>query len=265
VGREPTKQPRTDGGESAQPRRRFTISTVYAGFGFLTAVIGFVFLVDPALRPDPRENQAATLEAVAVDKGISFRGYAERVGEGRSEKVVNAGRAACLPGNVVYLKIGLVGFKGRQTRMRNLTFSAATRERVRGVINIPGEALRISGDVPSDQSVSLQWVQWPFLNGSFFVRFELSSGKNLLAVADTKPFKVTQHRYHKLLDRCEQQRMHGRHSEGPGFREASLKTGGDGFDTARWLLYAFALGAAGLIGAGLYSLISRLRSRRSAL
>jgi hypothetical protein len=59
--------------------------------------------------------------------------------------------------------------------------------------------------------------------------------------------------------------MHRRPSEGPGLQEASRKTGGGGFDTARWLLYAFALGAAGLIGAGLYSLISRLRSRRSAL
>jgi hypothetical protein len=41
-----------------------------------------------------------------------------------------------------------------------------------------------------------------------------------------------------------------------------MALGHAGFDTARWLIYAFALGAAGVIGAGIYSMVVRQRNRR---
>jgi hypothetical protein len=262
-GGEPEQHPRTSGGDAERPRSRFTITAVYAAFGFLTAVVGFAFLVDPALRPDPRERQEASLAAVAVDQGITFRGYAERIGAARAPQALDEG--ACVPGSVVYLRISLAGFKDRETRVRYLTFDANTHKRVDDPINRFGQALRIRSDVPSDQSVSPQWVQWPFGNGSgsYFLRFELSRGNNLLAVADTDPFKVSTTKYVKLFNQCLDERKKKHHSEGPGFQEASLTTGGGGFDTARWLTYAFAVGAAGVIGAGIYSLVVRLRSRRT--
>ena len=258
---EPEQHPRTSDGDTEPPRRRFTISTVYAAFGFLTAVIGFVFLVDPALRPDPREHQEAGVAALAVDQGITFRGYAERIGAATAPEAQNEG--ACVPGSVVYLRINLVGFKDRETRLRYLVFWANTHKRVNGLVNRFGQALRIRSDVPSDQSVSPQWVQWPFGNSSYFIRFELSRGNNLLAVADTDKFKVSTTKFAKLFYDCKTQRMSGKPSEGPGFQEASLTIGGGGFDTAHWLIYAFALGAAGVIGAGIYSLVTRWRSRRT--
>jgi hypothetical protein len=257
----PEQHPPASGGDTERPRSRFTISAVYAAFGFLTAAVGFVFLVDPALRPDPRERQEASLAAVAVDQGITFRGYAERVGEASAPQAQDEG--ACVPGSVVYLQISLVGFKDRETRLRELTFDANTDKRVNGLVNRFGQALRIRSDVPSDQSVSPQWVQWPFANGSYFIRFELSRGDNLLAVADTETFKVNTTTFTKRLNKCNEQRNNQQHSEGPGFQEASLSTDGGGFDTARWLIYAFALGAAGVIGAGVYSLVVRLRNRRT--
>jgi len=260
-GGEPEQKPPTSGGDTERPRSRFTISAVYAAFGFLTAVVGFVFLVDPALRPDPRDRQEASLAAVAVDPGITFRGYAERIGAASDPQALDEG--ACVPGSVVYLQISLVGFKDRETRLRYLTFDATTHKRVNGLVNRFGQALRIRSDVPSDQSVSPQWAQWPLGNGKYFLRFELSHGKSLLAVADTKPFKVSTTKFVKLFNKCKAQRRNHLLSEGPGFQEASLTTGGGGFDTARWLIYAFALGAAGVIGAGIYSLVVRLRSRRT--
>ena len=263
MGDEPDQPPRTSGSDTQQPRSRFTISAVYAAFGFLTAIVGFAFLVDPALRPDPRDRQEATVTAAAVDQGITFRDYAERVGASRTPQAQQKG--ACAPGNVVYLQISLVGFKDRETRLRHLTFDANTHKPVSGLANsTSGEPVRIRSDVPSDQSVSPQWAQWPFANGSYFLRFELSRGNNLLAVADTDTFKVSTTKFVKLFNTCNQQRIHHPHpSEGRGLQEASLTTGGSGFDTAQWLIYAFALGAAGVIGAGIYSLVTWLRSRRT--
>lgn len=45
-------------------------------------------------------------------------------------------------------------------------------------------------------------------------------------------------------------------------RRKEMALGHAGFDTARWLIYAFALGAAGVIGAGIYSMVVRQRNRR---
>ena len=82
-------------GEQKQPPARersrlFSAGAAYALFGFATAAVSFVFLVDPALRPDPRENQIASISTAAVDRGITLRGYAERVGEQNSAQLRNS-------------------------------------------------------------------------------------------------------------------------------------------------------------------------------
>jgi hypothetical protein len=239
---------------------------IYAAFGFVTAVVSFVFLVDPALRPDPRETQIATLQGVAFDEGISFRGYAERVGQGNSPEVAADGAAACVPGNIVYLSESLQGFKNRPTTLRFLTLNAVTHQRIRGApdsVSGGGPALDISGEVPSDQSVSLQWVQWPSNPGSYIVRFELFRGQSLLAVADTPKFVVTNERYAGLFRKCEAQRQSGKLSEGGGYAEASIGgSSGGGFDLAQALLYLALACAAGLVGTLIFSRAARLWKRQ---
>ena len=249
-------------GDGEQPRRRITAPTIYAAFGFVAAIISFVFLVDPALRPDPRETQAATLRSVAFDPGISLRGYAERVGQGQSASLRQEGPAACVPGNVVYLQEDLQGFKNRRTALRFLTLDAVTHRRLRGVADsVSGgtPALEIMSEAPSDQSVSLQWVQWPHATGSYIERFELFHGENLLAVADTPVFRVNAARYLSLFQECYADLKAGRRSEGQGFAEASLGGGGGGFDATQWLVYVALVAVAGLVGALLVSGASRLR------
>jgi hypothetical protein len=250
--------------QSERGRRWLTAPMVYAGLGVLTAVISFVFLVDPSLRPDPRDTQAATLETVAFDQGISLRGYAERVGQGDSQQVKSFGRNACAPGNVVYLTESLQGFKSRHTTLRFLTLNAVTHERVQGEpASVSGgrPALEITSEVPSDQSVSLQWVQWPSNPGKYLIRFELFHGHSLLAIADTPRFTVTNSGYYKLFNQCEQLRMKRKPSEGAGFAEASIGGGGGGFDTARALFWVAVAGAIGLLVALLVSGGIRLRDR----
>ena len=61
-------------GEQKQPPARersrlFSAGAAYALFGFATAAVSFVFLVDPALRPDPRENQIASISTAATVLG----------------------------------------------------------------------------------------------------------------------------------------------------------------------------------------------------
>jgi hypothetical protein len=263
-------QPQTVEEAPAQEKKagwfNFTATNVYALFGFVTALVSFVFIVDPALRPDPRENQIASMSAVALDRGITFRGYAARVG-GRADQLLNqavANQSACNPGNVVYLDEHLQGFKNRDATLKYLTLSATTDQRVRayGAPAISGGvASRLTGDVTSDEGVSMQWVQWPIHPGTYFVRFELFSGGNLLTLADTKKFVVTKKRVHDLVNMCMNQINQGYPSEGPGYSEASFGRGG-GIDVGQWLLYITLFIVGGLVAALVIHGIVLLRRRK---
>jgi hypothetical protein len=242
--------------KEGKPRRGFTTTTVYAAFGFLTALVSFVFLVNPAWRPDPRDRQIADLTTPAVDVGIPFGAYIERVGD------VNRMRdkkALCIPGNVVYIKVSLQGFKHRDTTLRWVTMNAVTNRRVES----RGEVL-LRGQAPSDQGVSLVWVQWPLRHDvrKYVIRFLLRSDDDLLAVADTPEFRVTQDRYVRLYNRCLDDVETGKPLEGDGPLEASLG-GGGGFDVGRWLLFAAVAVTAGLLAAlAFHGATGLLRRRR---
>ena len=112
-----------------RPVRGFTAGAVYAAFGFLTALVSFVFLVNPAWRPDPRDGQIADLTTAAFDVGIPFGAYLKRRGviQGRGK------RGLCIPGNIVYVKESLQGFKHRDTTLRWVTMDEETHKRVEGI------------------------------------------------------------------------------------------------------------------------------------
>jgi hypothetical protein len=245
----------------------FTATNVYALFGFVTAVVSFVFIVDPALRPDPRENQIASMSAVAFDQGITFRGYAARVGPRANPLLESAAdNSACNPGNVVYLDEHLQGFKNRDATLKYLTLSAKTDQRVRayGAPAVSGGvASRLTGDVTSDEGVSMQWVQWPKDPGTYFVRFELFSGGNLLTLADTPKFVVTKQRASDIENRCVIQMLQKTPSEGPGYSEASFG-GGGGIDVGQWLLYVTLFIVGGLVTALVIHGVILLRRRKQS-
>lgn len=256
-----------DGGEKEEKKPKFNVGpgNVYAFFGFLTALFGFIFLVDPALRPDPRQDQVASLSVSALDEGITFKGYAVRFGPRADELVRKVKNRGCLPGNVVYLDEQLQGFKHRDVTVKFLTMDANTHRRVfvgeddKAISG--GTASKDTGQVTTDEGVSMQWVQWPPTDGRYFVRFEAFSGGNLLALVDTKPFKVTTARANTLTARCIEEKLLHQSADGPGFDEASFG-GGGGVDWGQVLLYA-GLGILGLLlGALLYHGVAVLRQRR---
>jgi hypothetical protein len=161
---------------------------------------------------------------------------------------VAKGEEGCFAGNVIYLKERLQGFKHRDATLRFLTMDNRTHQRVHvGKMEkaISGEtASKLTGEVTSDQGVSVQWVQWPHSPGTYFIRFELFRGRDLLAIADTDKFSVSK----SQTDDLEQPCLRDIDQEGPGFSEASFG-GGGGFDVGRWLLYAAVAMTVGLLAA----------------
>jgi hypothetical protein len=228
------------------------VKTLAAILGLMTAVVGIAFALDPALRPDPRTRQAASLQAVAVDKGTVWD-YARRLGDNSPLAFPDA----CAPGNIVYIQENIEGFKSRHTVLRFVTYDAATGAR----IDDPGthstmqgeNTLALASGAPSDQSVSLSWVEWPLHpHGRYFVRFELFDGDVFLGLANTRPFTVTAKQRRAALDSCLAAHASGHAPAEGGLVEGRIGSAAGGFDWGRWLplagiaVFACALGV--LIG-----------------
>lgn len=225
------------------------IKTLAAILGLATAAVGIVFALDPALRPDPRTRQAATLQAVALDQGATIWDYARRLGYTGPLQFPNA----CAPGNVAYIQENIEGFKDRHTVLRWVTYDATTGVR----LNTPGThstnqktALSLQSGAPSDQSVSLSWVEWPLpdAQGTYYVRFELFDGDVFLGLVDTRRFTVTRDRWNAAYNRCRAAyASHQAPAEG-GLVEGAIGLPSGGFDWTRWLPLAGVAVAAGAVG-----------------
>jgi len=223
------------------------IKTLAATLGLLTAAVGIVFAVDPALRPDPRTRQAASLQAVALDQGITVWGFARRIGYTGALQFPNA----CAPGSVAYVQENIEGFKDRHTVLRYVTYNATTGERVNTPQTYSTDketALPLVSHAPSDQSVSLSWVEWPPAPGRYFVRFELFDGDVFLGLVDTRTFEVTTSRWKSVYFSCVTDHRLKHTPAELGLIERAVGSPPTGFDWNRWLpLVGVALGG-GAIG-----------------
>jgi YD repeat-containing protein len=177
--------------------------------------LGLVWSIHPGWRPDPGEKQVAEVNIVAIDYGVPIESYAKRIGRevsstvGVPKPLVRGGPAerrlaGCLPGNVYYLQENLQGFKDRKTSIKIYAYDARGRR-------LEGAWPTVSGGAPAfnikhgrtlDQGIVPVWWQWPYRSGKFFVRFEIFHRKTLLALVDTKPFRVTQQGYSSFSDKC---------------------------------------------------------------
>jgi hypothetical protein len=197
----PRKQAAVDAPAAETRRPKPTLALATALLALATGGVGLVYTFWPGLRPDPRVVQAATLRIVAKEDGVSVGEYAHR----RKRSTKGLSRAeACIPGNVFYVEEHLEGFKGRSTTLVRNLYDASTRHRIRGALrSVNGGVVEpIRSSRPTNQQVSLAWSQWPYRNGSFFVRFELYRGGTLLGVVDTKAFSITKSRYTTFFGQC---------------------------------------------------------------
>jgi hypothetical protein len=232
------------------------VKNAAAVLGLATAAVGILFALDPSLRPDPRTRVAAALEAPALDNGVTTWAYLRRLGYGGAWA-----KNDCAPGTVTYVQESIEGFKDRHTILHYVTYDAATGRRPRGTYQRYTNSefahpLPISSGAPSDQSVSVSWVQWPYLDGRFFIRFELFHGSTFLALVDTKPFAVTRKRWGQIYASCLAARSRHQLVEAAGPPEGSLGGGSGGSGLTRWAIAAALLGATGVAG---FALGRRLR------
>ena len=187
--------------EAPESQRRISTTAVTAIVALLTAVlglaagsVGLLFDLRPDLRREPRERQFAMLEVAAVERGVRQLGYLERSERVLAYNANNPGDAArCkleLPGTLMYLQIGIEGFKDRVAYLRYSTYDARTRRRD----GPQGLGTRVTGEVTSERAITLRWVRAPTTLGQYFIRWELYLQKRgpdfLLAFADTPAFPV---------------------------------------------------------------------------
>lgn len=193
--------------------RRLTPGTLTAIVALVAGLVSLAFTLRPSLRPDPRDVQAGTLKAAAIEEGVTLADFLARIGAADSDEALRLSPCARrLPGTLVYAEVDIRGFKSRDIDLRFYTYNARTGRRLRvhpkhWVNSSPSQpAARLTGEVPSDRSVWLQWVRWPYRDGRFFVRFELykQGSWQMLSFADTKPFNVSVSRFKSYLRGCKE-------------------------------------------------------------
>ena len=181
-----------------KPRRTWRVRAAY---GFVTGAIGFaagafslgsgaldfIYDIRPDLRPDPKEKVGATLKISAVDRGVSQQEYLRRK---------DFPTAHCTPeqlkrlGNVFYVDAQIEGFKRSTTPLRWFVYNTDNGRRLPYARSGRTGVDDFRPQAPVDRQISQVWVPAPPLDGSFFVRFELYSGRLLLGFVDTAPFQV---------------------------------------------------------------------------
>lgn len=178
----------------------------------LTAVIALfsgglalLFQLRPDIIPDPRTHLGASTSVFAVDADVTLGAFLKRrhaivsADEYRREKAgyLKQARAAYgggpankifrTPGEDVFVRLLVEGFKARSIAMLASMYDARTRRRIPQVDAVPVFAERL--DSPSDRSVVEFWLAAPPVSTrSYFVRIEVYHRNDgvLLAVADSQ-------------------------------------------------------------------------------
>jgi hypothetical protein len=159
-----------------------------------------IFELWPGLRPDPRVKLGADVSVFAIDPGVTYGVYLERLSFSPSELHTRLA-AACgstrrcgrlgLRGEEVYVRTTVDGFKRRSISMRLSLYNAATHTRVQGASNVDVANERLSS--PSDRAVVPVWLICPpDVSRRYFVRVELYHRGDdvLLAVGDSRSFRT---------------------------------------------------------------------------
>jgi hypothetical protein len=165
-----------------------------------SSLITLIFELWPGLRPDPRTTLGADVSVFAIDPGVTYGAYLQRLSfspsdfDGRLAAACGQSRRCGrlkLRGEEVYVRTIVDGFKRRSISMRLSLYNAATHTRVQGASDVDVANERLSS--PSDRAVVPVWLICPpDASGRYFVRVELYHRGDdvLLAVGDSTPFRT---------------------------------------------------------------------------
>jgi hypothetical protein len=151
----------------------------------------FAFL--PQLKPDPRDSVAAQLSVFAIDPDVSLgdyvvRAYGSLAAAPPALRIPRGERS--FPGDLVYVRTRVDGFKHRRVRLVASIYDAATQRRFPlGPGGTQSEAVlsarTVELDTPSTSTVQLFWIESLRGEPPAFVRIEMYDGARMLAVADS--------------------------------------------------------------------------------
>jgi len=198
-----------DESEGAKVRRWGALgwTALVALLALASSTVAIVFELWPGLKPDPRTTLGAEVSIFAVDPGVTEGDFLRRTtlsavdferrktawlrascGDQATTKACR--RVLQIPGEEVYVRTTVEGFKRRSIALRVSIYDAVTHQRERGVSDVDVTRLRLQA--PTDTAVVPIWVLCPQdRTRTYFVRVELyhSGDDVLLAVADSKPFR----------------------------------------------------------------------------
>jgi len=208
---EPPAERQTAEPPAKRQGRIFHLRSAFAMSGaMLTAMIALIsgglallFQLRPDIIPDPRTHLGASTSVFAVDSDVTLGSFLKRrkaivsAAEYKREKqgYLKQARAASggpsnkifmTPGEDVFVRLLVEGFKARSITMLASMYDAQTGRRVPQVDNVPVFAERL--DSPSDRSVVEFWLPAPPASTrSYFIRIAVYHRNDgvLLAVADS--------------------------------------------------------------------------------
>jgi hypothetical protein len=176
----------------------------------LTALLALVsgglalfFQLRPDLLPDPRTQLGATAAVFAVDRDVTLKSYLERRRAIVSSQEYKAERShytsvpggeglLTLPGEDVFVRLEVQGFKSRSVGMLASMYNASTGRRLSQLSDVPVFTEQLNS--PSDRSVVEFWLPVPpVTTRTYFVRvvvYHRADGV-LLAIADSKAIRAS--------------------------------------------------------------------------
>ena len=162
----------------------------------LAAVISattLIFNLWPGLKPDPKEKVGAALSTAAFDRNVTLAQYMQREGVATKAEMLRQlqpGEKLSDNGNVFYVKAEIEGFKRSSLHLSWFTYDARNRYRCARLRSSAPAEVVFNPEAPINTQVAEVWVPTPDLNGQFFVRFELYTGRVLLNFTDSHPYSV---------------------------------------------------------------------------
>jgi hypothetical protein len=170
--------------------------------------LALFFQLRPDLAPDPRSHLGAEVTVFSVDRSVTLGGYLARRRAIVSPTKLARERAAYVqqadqgvggdgssilttPGEDVFVRLQVEGFKSRSIAMLASLYNAKTRRRVAQIADWSVFEEQLGS--PSDQSVVEFWLPAPPVSvAKYFVRVEVYHRGDgvLLAVTDSKPIRA---------------------------------------------------------------------------
>lgn len=163
---------------------------IIAIVALLSSLIPLVFSLVPSLKPDPRDSIAASVSVFAIDPQVTIGNYLARAygnEEAGAKRLRIASAEFSFPGDVVYVRTRVDGFKHRRVRLTAAIYLVQGQQRRTLPPTLFHPPIPAELESPSSSSVALIWI--PSLAGEppAFVRVEMYDGGKwqMLAVADS--------------------------------------------------------------------------------